>query len=435
MMALLFTIILGGAAAILGYSGYFMNKNYFILNIEKILDTEYRYLSEANERGQLEDVLEKQLLVSGRIYFLGDKNNQMIIGNFESLPQTMSALGHDIFYFSPNGQSEVYAAKIYKIGNERTLLVGENMSDLLYTEKIILMMGGATIILMMLVILVSYLISHFVVSRTNRIAETAQTIMQTGDLSRRITIDSRWDDLGHMAYVLNTFLSRIEELMFGIKKVADNIAHDLRTPLTRLRHNLENIQSDKKYDEDKFEGVIREADHILSTFQAVLRISKIENAPATSHFKLCDLGKIVNDVIELYEPLASEKSIIITKMVLPTAPFEGDSDLLFQMMANILDNAIKFTPNSGEIIVSLRVTDEGRYQIECQDSGGGIQHNDINFVFDRFYRGEKSRHTDGNGLGLSMVKAIVNLHKGIVFLRNTEKGLKVSVILVKITNL
>ena len=427
VMALLFTVLLGLASGILGYSGYYLNRNHFILSMEEILDTEYSYLKNAEASGQLQAILNERLDNPNRIYFLTKHKTDFVSGNISVYPDKSQHLKDGLIYFTQEGTANIFSAKSYELGNGLTILIGSNMSDLIYTERVILWMGAATILLMMLVIIVSYFISTFVVSRTNHIAETARTIMDTGDLSRRIIIDSRWDDLGNMAYVLNNLLARIEELMTGIRRVSDSIAHDLRTPLTRLRNNLDTLSKDVQH--NHIDSLMSEADHILSTFQAVLRISKIENAPSKEHFKNCDIKEILNDVMELYDPLAIEKSIHIESDMVSSAPYFGDTNLLFQMYANLLDNALKFTPAGGNIQISIAQNEDQKYVTVIQDSGVGITKEDQKYVFDRFYRGEKSRSSEGNGLGLSMVQAVVQLHNGQISLESHGKGLRVTVFL------
>jgi signal transduction histidine kinase len=427
MMAVLFTVILGIAASILGYSGYYLNRNHFIFSMEQTLDSEYRYLSQAQEKGELQAWLKNQLKVQDRIYLLMGNDMTKIMGNLDEIPPQVDRLREGILYFTPNGQPDTYAAKIYTLSSGQGLLIGSNMEDLLYTERVILWMGAATIILMMAVVIVSYLISTFVVSRTNHIADIAQNIIDTGDLSRRIDIDSRWDDLSAMAIVLNMLLAKIDDLMIGIRRVADNIAHDLRTPLTRLRNNIEMIEADDK-NEQQLQKVINDANHILSTFHAVLRISKIENAPSKENFKICDIGRILHDIVELYEPLADEKRILLIHNNSGSFEYYGDTDLLFQMVSNIIDNAIKFTPDQGKIVVSISKQNE-KIHIAIEDSGIGIPESDFKYVFDRFFRGERSRTIQGNGLGLSMVQAVVRLHNGQIALENLNPGLKVHIIL------
>lgn len=429
VMALLFTIILGSATGILGYTGYYLNRNHFISGIEQLLDTEDSYLNSSQANNCLMVTLDQRLQDKKRVYFLVDKDGHKIAGNLNQMPEKIVTLKGELIYFTPEGREKIFAAKIYPTATGGKMLIGTDMSYLRTGEHMILWLGGAAILLMMSVVIVSYLISTFVVARTNHIAQTAQDIMATGDLSRRITIDSQWDDLSKMAFVLNNLLARVDVLMTGIKRVADNIAHDLRTPLTRLRNNLEDISKEETYSAQKISNIIKDTDHILSTFQAVLRISKIENAASKEHFKSCDLSVVLKDVLELYEPVSLEKQINIRFSIIDHALYEGDVNLLFQMIANLLDNAIKFTPPAGGIHVQLLRTENGKYQITIEDGGEGIPEADLQYVFDRFFRSEKSRSTNGNGLGLSLVMAVLNLHDGQISLENLDKGLRVSIIL------
>ena len=281
------------------------------------------------------------------------------------------------------------------------------------------------IILMAAVICISFFISVFVVSRTNRIAHTAREIMETGNLAQRITVDSRWDDLSYVSSVLNAFLDRNQDLVEGVKRVSDNIAHDLRTPLTRLRNNLEAL---KKKNEGTVaadaDALIAEADHLLSTFNALLRIARIETAQQRN-FTPVQLGDMLRDVVDLYEPVAEEKGIVIS-LHAEDIPYVGDKNLLFQAFANLADNAIKFGPPGSSIEIALKK--EGA-AIVCivSDHGPGIPAAERDKVFRRFYRGEQSRTTQGNGLGLSLVQAVVGLHGGRIVLGNAEPGLSVKI--------
>lgn len=286
-------------------------------------------------------------------------------------------------------------------------------------ESLVPWLAAVVILLMAMVVAVSFLISRFVVSRTNLIAQTAQEIMETGDFSRRISIEGEWDDLSHMAQVLNLLLERTEQSMQGIRQVADNIAHDLRTPLTRLRNKLEEAGDS---------ALVAEADHLLSTFSALLRISNLEVGRRHAAFQPVPLASLLRDVVELYEPLAEEKGInITTEMPLSQEiEIEGDRDLLFQILANLLDNALKFTPQNGYVAVTL-LPDE----IRIADTGKGIAPADKPRVFERFYRAENSRHSAGNGLGLSLVAVVAEIHHMTILLEDNHPGL---VVRLRLTN-
>ena len=307
-----------------------------------------------------------------------------------------------------------------------TILLGVSATILVYFVEIaspqnlskIQIFSGIIFVLMLTVITTSFVISIFVVRRINLIAETARDIIQTGDLSRRISIDSHWDDLSNLALILNRLLERIEFLMEGVKRVSDNIAHDLRTPLTRLRNELETIR--QTTDAATAEKLIAEADHLLNTFNALLRIATIETGRHSQTFVDVKLHVILNDVIEFYAPLAEEKNIHLNQH-LEEVVIKGDKDMLFQMFANLMDNAIKFTPKGGTVGVNL----DKNGHIIISDSGIGIAQDDMEKVFDRFYRSEASRHTAGSGLGLSLVAAITELHRWQIHLEDNKPGLKI----------
>jgi signal transduction histidine kinase len=289
-----------------------------------------------------------------------------------------------------------------------------------------------SISLMAIVIFVSFIISTFVVNRTNRIATTAKIIMDTGDLSKRIAIDERWDDLSNMAYVLNAFLARVEDLMHGIRRVSDNVAHDLRTPLTRLVNNLESLRAHDAISNDESarlacESMIDETTRLLETFNAMLRITRVETGAMRQDFTTLALDNILSDIIELYEPLAEQKNIQIQHDISPQS-CTGDANLLFQAFANILDNALKFTPDGGTVAISLQSAGE-RTLCVFRDTGPGIAEADRLKVFDRFYRADSSRTHEGNGLGLSLVAAIIALHNGQITLADANPGLCVQITL------
>lgn len=409
-MALLFTILCGAAALSLGYFINYFARGHFAQSTEAVLDSEIRYIKSLPDLSKIPNNAQ-------RIYIPLDKKNTLPEG---VNPET-STLREGILVFDYPQGGPRYAAKIHQFENGQSLLIGYDITDIAHDFRFMQIIGIASIVFVMIVVFISYLISVFVVNGTNKIANTARDIMNTGDLSQRIDIGSRWDDLGNMTTVLNMLLSRIEQLMTGVRQVSDNIAHDLRTPLTRLRQKIELTHGDKQ------EELLKEADHLLSTFNALLRISRIETEKQRSRFKKLDLQNVLQDVIDFYEPLAEEKSISMA-LDLQGAPFEGDRDLLFQAFANILDNALKYTPAGGRIRISLHRRD-GRISIEIKDSGAGVPDRDLAKIFERFYRSEESRNTAGTGLGLSLVAAVVELHHGTVKAENSAGGFRIITIL------
>lgn len=281
-----------------------------------------------------------------------------------------------------------------------------------------------------IVIFVSFFISIYVVRRINHIAEVAQNIIDTGDLSQRIELSAKWDDLSALAYLLNDLFARMEQLVTGVRQVSDNIAHDLRTPLTRVRARLEAIhqQLPEGQIREQLNEIVDESDRLLNTFKAMLRISAIENGRQLLSQNKMAFDSLVVDVVELYEPLA-EQSGLSFKATIAACQVVGDRDLLFQALANLLDNAIKFTPAGGQIYIDAYAY-QGGACFELSDTGKGISHKNKDKVFERFFREDQSRSLQGNGLGLALVKAVVDWHKGrVVLLENSPCGLTVKVFL------
>lgn len=416
-MALLFTLLCGLSLSILGYFGYFFERGHFIHGAEEVIDTEIRHLtpSSALNKLPLVDTI-AQHQVMGRLFVPFGPNGEipaLLSGKVERLKEGVILFEHPI-------SRRTYAAKIHTFEDQHKLLVGIDITE---TRREFRWMQWLTIIsitLIIIVVLVSYMIRVFVASGTNKIATTAQKIMDTGDLSKRLAISSHWDDFGKMTNTLNLMLDRIEVLMGGLHQMADNIAHDLRTPLTRLRNHIE--AANKGADTVEGQALLDEADRLLNTFNALLRISRIETEKKREHFQALDFRTLIEDVIALYEPLAEIKHISIQQRLLNLTCF-GDKDLLFQAYANIIDNAIKYTPEHGRVSIRMHSEDEWSVVV-IDDTGGGVPTPDLDKIFQRFYRADISRSTSGTGLGLSLVKVVFDLHNASLVLERSSKGLR-----------
>lgn len=424
-MALLFTILCGVSSIILGYFGYYFNKGNFIDVTESVLASEIRHATYHRSKQNMILALNEAEDVT---YILLDKDNSKIAGSLDHIPEDINLLTEGTLTFSIDNAT--YASRLHTFDDGSVLFIGADITDMVNDYGRMKWLSIISIILMSLVIFTSYLISHFVVTRTNEIAQTAKDIMHTGDLSRRIDVGSDWDDLSYMASVLNELLHRVEELMAGIKNVSNNIAHDLKLPLTRLRNNLEELKQKIDLDNNKKQSlcddVITEADHLLTTFNALLRIARIETEKQKSAFATTHLDKIVKDVFEFYEPLAEEKHLRLTCDT-EEITIWGDRDLLFQACANIVDNALKFTPKDGSIYITLEKDLNNTLMFCVRDTGIGVKNEDHKKIFDRFYRVEESRNKPGNGLGLSLVSAIVSLHDGTIETENKNPGFEVRI--------
>ncbi|MFM0757299.1 sensor histidine kinase [Paraburkholderia strydomiana] len=235
-----------------------------------------------------------------------------------------------------------------------------------------------------------------------------------GNLSQRLPTHRRQDDLESLVRVVNGMLDEIERLMHEVKGVCDAIAHDLRTPLTSMIAGLERRQRRALTIDDyrqSLDDTLVDANSMLRTFNALLRISEIESGVRRESFVSLDLASIVMDVYEYYEASAEEKRLDYRCEVESGRSFalDGDPNLLFEAFANVIENAIKFSPERGSVSIRL-VSVRGSIRFSVQDNGPGIPESEQKAVLQRFYRGEKSRHTPGNGLGLSLVNAVCGMH-------------------------
>lgn len=318
-------------------------------------------------------------------------------------------------------------ARRYRLAEGFLLLVGRDLHDLEMSRKAI----ARTLIWGLVIAAIMALVGGLTMTR--RLLRRLELINQTsheiinGDLSRRIPTDNTGDDFDQLSTNLNQMLDWIGELMEGVRRVSDNIAHDLRTPLARLRNHLDELKSDCKDvdDAEPVEQAIQEADGLLATFNALLRIARIESEKQPDYLVDVDLSTVIRDAVDLYEPLAEEKSQSLEVSIPGTQNnIRGDRDLLSQVVANILDNAVKYTQPAGTIQVNLS---NGPLSVSLMiaDSGSGIPVGEREKVFQRFYRLESSRSSPGNGLGLSLVAAVVTLHNAKIRLEGNRPGLRV----------
>ncbi|HET7674238.1 MAG TPA: HAMP domain-containing sensor histidine kinase [Gammaproteobacteria bacterium] len=303
--------------------------------------------------------------------------------------------------------------------DEAAELTGYILASMLAAIALILIVGAAGGIWM----------GRHVVGRLESVRVTAADIM-AGDLTRRIPVAPRRDEFNELAVTLNAMLARIEELMNGLRQVTDNVAHDLRSPLNRLRSRLEVTLLETREPAEyraALEQAVADADGLLQTFNAMLNLAELEAGVSRERWQPVELDSLCEDVVSVYEPLAEGKAI---EIVFEPAPVRvcGDRRLLAQAVGNLLDNALKYAPDGGRIGLMLQA---GREQavLTVADSGPGIAAADRQRVFERFVRLDASRSQRGNGLGLSVVRAIVHLHGGRIELSDNRPGLRVTVAL------
>ncbi len=242
-----------------------------------------------------------------------------------------------------------------------------------------------------------------------------------GALDRRVPATLNGDEIDRLAQAFNTMLDRIQELMSQMKEITENIAHDLRSPITRMRGLAEMTLTVRNADEDHLAvtgTIIEECDRLLEMINAMLDISEAESGLMKLKAESVDIAELLRDVSDLFQPVADNKDIHMALETPRSAIVLGEPKKLQRVFSNLLDNALKYTPPGGSIYISMKEADNAII-VTIKDRGVGISAEDLPRVFDRFFRGEKSRSTQGNGLGLSLAQAFVLVHEGIITVTST----------------
>jgi len=377
--------------------------------------------------------LEQQRPGDSMLYLLTDGQFQPLVGNINRWP----SLAHNkegwldfMLEFKDKEARDFSArARTFEVEGRFNLLVGQGMEDLATLKALV---GRALIWGLLLTIALGtiggVMMRKALRSRLSSINQISRKIMQ-GDLRKRIVTRGSGDEFDELGINLNSMLDQIEHGMEGVRRVSDNIAHDLKTPLARLKNRVEELRfkvAGQEEDEAAIDQIIYEADGLLATFNALLRIARIEYSEQREDFKKVDVSSILVDLKELYEPLIEEKGQRLVFASDQSLMLSADRDMLFQAFANLIDNAIKYTPKNGEI--SIRTFKQaGRWHIEVADNGPGIPANEHEKVTQRFYRLDQSRTTPGSGLGLALVLAVLKLHKLDLAFADNKPGLRVRV--------
>ncbi len=321
------------------------------------------------------------------------------------------------------------------------LLVGRDLQERERLHDVIIGAGWWSIaIVVVLGIAGGFFITRRVLKRVDAMTGTTQRIM-SGDLSGRLPIAGSNDELDRLAGNLNVMLERIEALMHGLKEVTDNIAHDLKTPLTRLRNRAEEAlrtAEDESQYRAALERTIDESDALIRTFNALLMIARAESGQARDNMTTFDAAEIAHGIGELYEPLADDKGLTLRVEAPESAPMHGNRELISQALANLVDNAIKYAaPNNATLApeqsplngvqpeIVVKAAGEGdRILLTVADTGPGIPELDRSRAVERFVRLEQSRSLPGSGLGLSLANAVARLHGGELRLEDNTPGLR-----------
>jgi len=435
-LALFYAVLSLGTVLVLLAFIYWKTVGFMDREVNATIDEEFLGLAvEYEERGLegLSAAIEERIALDSTgaaIYSLADEHFQTLVGNLESWPSIPSLSKSSIFFQLPDreddhGSARPARARTFVLSGNLHLLVGRDIHDLAAARQLIIdaLLWGVVVTLV-LATGIGLFMSHRVMRRIEAINRTNREFME-GDLSRRVPTMGSGDEFDQLAENLNRMFDRIEALIESVRQVSDNIAHDLRTPLTRLRTRLEQSRLGGPEDiRSEIDRAIADAEELLTTFNALLRIARIESGNPPSSFSRLDIASLLQDVAELYEPVAAEKGQrLILETGEPTVVY-GDRDLLFQALANLVDNAIKHSQTGATITLATSLASAGA-QVRVTDTGPGIPSEVRDKVFQRFYRLDSSRSSKGSGLGLSLVHAIVDLHAARIELADNAPGLKV----------
>ena len=433
LYALLFAL---SVTALLGFT-YWNTRRTLDAQADQIIQAEITGLNEQYQRlgwqGLYESVVNRSTNAGQALYLLADGSHRRIAGNLDVWPSSVAADSGNYIEFDyerrVNNLPETRRARgeVFRLeGGGFFLLVAEDVHDRDLTQHMFTTTLPWTVGLILLLGLAGgALMSQNMLSRLDSINRTTGEII-AGDLTRRVPVIQARDEFDLLAENLNRMLDRIERLMKGLREVTDSVAHDLRTPLNRLRQRLEQSQArllSSGQDAGEMDRAIAETDRLIATFNALLLIAETDAGTGRQAMTVLELDGVARDVAELYEPLADEKGIHLRLESRPGALIEGNRSLVAQALANLVDNAIKYTPTGGQATITVAQQNEG-VELVVADTGPGIPAADRPRVVERFVRLEASRSSPGTGLGLSLVAAVAHFHGTQLKLEDNRPGLK-----------
>jgi signal transduction histidine kinase len=430
-----------------------------ITQTQETINDEVLGLAQAYKRGGLPTLVrvveQRSRQPSANLYLIADANGQILTGNVQSLePGVLGNEGWTTrpFYYRRYGEGELdrqrnetsqsqtqeesrrghdAVAVVLTLPNQMIMLVGRDLGEPQRFRDVVrralmlalgmMGLGG---------ILIWFFVGRAALKRIDGVSSASKRIMG-GDLSGRLPVTGAGDEFDRLSQNLNTMLARIATLNEGLKQVSDNIAHDLKTPLTRLRNRAEATLAGKHKITDyreALEATISESDQLIKTFNAILMISRLEAGYSSENLAKVDLSAAIRDVVELYEPVAEEGGVTLEAAPMESIEIDGNRELIGQALSNIVDNAIKYSTDASEkpaVLVKLERAD-GQIRLVVTDNGQGIPNEeDRARATERFVRLEKSRSQPGSGLGLSLAKAIMKFHRGRLDLLPANPGLSV----------
>lgn len=422
-------IVLAFVVALLLYM-YVATAGQLISDSDELADEEFATLERVYNEGGLsrlnQEVLERVARDGPILYALAQSDGTIIAGDFQRLPTLPGGDGErvDFTFEAPNEAGVVVRirarGRIGRLLNQPILMVARDMGDdAVIAGRITRVLWTVAVLGFVLSVISGLLAAWQAARRVESLSLTARDVM-SGDLTRRAPVRGVGDEFDALAEDMNAMLDRIEQLMQTTRTAGDAIAHDLRSPLTRFRSKLEAALDgppSSQADREALRKAVFEADRLLDMFQAVLKLARVE-AASNWRMEKVDVTQIMSELVDFYQPAAEEIGLRFSGDVAEGLFVRGDSGLVTQAVANLIENALKYTPEGGEIDVRAVRRADARVELSVSDNGPGVPLAERERVLERFVRLESARTTPGVGLGLSLVSAVARLHRGGLHLRD-----------------
>ncbi len=436
-----YTILFFLAAVVLFGFIYITSTEQLSRQTDETIKAEIQGLAEQYTSGGIAQLARTINGRSGRpgsgLYFVGNINGNHIVGNLENIPENMVEkdgwLDFSINFSTGSGDvgstitTHAARARLFRLSEGAILLVGRDIQSIidiqLTLQKVLVWWLLATLVVG---VIGGVLAGHRMLIRVNKTSIAANKI-SVGDLSGRLPLSRNDDEIDRLSETFNVMLERIERLMTGMSEVSDNIAHDLRSPLARVRAEAENALVNATSVEQAKEAlatIIEEIDRLLQVFTSLLSIARLESGVNHEAFRKIDITEMLADLVDLYEPSAIDSDVVFMADLEPGVIAAADRTLLSQSVANLIENALRYGRES--VAVSLHRGSDF-YEITVTDRGPGIPENKKAVVFERFARLDSQRTSSGAGLGLSLVRAIVTAHGGTISLNDNKPGLRATI--------
>lgn len=433
-VAMTFCALFLVASVIAGATAYSVIREELVKRHERVLGEEFDYLVSTYGGGNIENLkltIEGHARVSSNrdsVFLLQDASGNKLAGNIERVPdrplkrqEAATVLGMEADY--------TYFVKQGKIGNYH-LTTATSAEDISELEEIMLLGAAwAAAVLLAVSLAGGMFLARSMERRIARIQDGLERVSE-GDFSARIPISARGDDIDTLTGMMNTAIERLGASVEGIRQIGNDISHDLKSPLARLRITIEQAAENQARGipvAQELEEATAETDRIIATFDALLRIAQLETGARKARFAPTDLVEVATSITDFYQSSFEDAGMELnTDLPAGVPPISGDKELLFQLIANLLENALRHCAPGARVACAIALQDEAVI-LSVSDNGSGIPANERENVLRRLYRLEKSRTTPGSGLGLSMVKAIADLHGARLSLEDNEPGLRIVV--------